>query len=86
MRSLKYLIPEDVRDSLNTNPGFQWLVIVITLVVGFFLVTSGIDGIKTKRLKGKNGRVFEGRVAQILGFIYVLLGIAMPLVAIATKL
>lgn len=86
MRWLKYLISEDVRDSLNTNPGFQWLVIVITIVVGFFLVTTGINAIKTKKLKGKHGRVFEGVVAQILGVVHTTLGIALPMIAIATKL
>ena len=85
MRWLKYLVPEDVKDSLNTNPGFQWLVIVITVVVGFFLVTTGVNAIKTKRLKGKHGGVFEGVVAQILGAVYTVVGIALPMVAIATK-
>ena len=82
---LQYIIPQDVKDNLNSNPGFQWLVIVLMVAVGFFLVTSGIDGVKTKRLRGKNGRVFEGTTAQILGVVYILLGVALPIVAIATK-
>ena len=85
MRWLKYLIPEGQKDSLNNNPGFQWLVIVIMVVIGFFLVTTGVKAIKTKRLRGKNGRVFEGSLAQILGVVYTILGIALPIVAIATK-
>ena len=86
MRWLKYVIPEDTKNSLNANPGFHWLVIVIMLVVGVLLIINGFNGIKTKRLKGKNGRVFRGKVAQIIGGIYVLLGCALPIVAIATKL
>lgn len=85
MRWLKNLIPEDVQDNLNSNPGFQWLVIIIMFVVGFFLVTTGINGVKTKRLRGKNGRVFKGATAQVSGVVYALLGIALPIVAIATK-
>lgn len=85
MRWLKYLIPEDTKNSLNANPGFQWLVIVIIFVVSFFLVINGVNGVKNKRLKGKNGRVFEGTLAQILGVVYVVLGIALPVVAISTK-
>lgn len=85
MRSLKYLIPEDLKNSLNANPGFQWFVIVLMVVVGILLISNGINGVKTKRLKGKNGRVFEGTTAQILGVVYVVLGLALPLVAIATK-
>jgi hypothetical protein len=86
MRSLKYLIPEDLKNSLNSNPGFQWFVIVLMVVVGILLISNGINGVKTKRLKGKNGRVFEGTTAQILGIVYVVLGLALPIVAIATKL
>ena len=85
MRWLKYIIPEDVKDNLNSNPGFQWLVIVIMFAVGLFLVTSGIKAVKTKRLRGKYGQVYEGTLAQVLGVVYTLLGIVLPLVAIATK-
>ena len=86
MRSLKYLIPEDVRDSLNANPGFQWLVIVFMFVVGVLLIMTGIKAIKTKRLRGKYGRVFEGATAQILGGLYVVMGLALPIFAIAIQL
>ena len=84
MRSLKYLLPEDLKDSLNANRGFQWLVIVIMFVVGVLLVITGVKAIKTKRLKGKYGRVFEGATAQILGGLYILLGLALPVFAIAS--
>ena len=86
MRWLKNLVPEDVRESLNANPGFQWLVIVFMFVVGVLLIMNGVNGIKTKRLKGKNGRVFQGKTAQILGVIYCLFGLILPIIAIATKL
>lgn len=86
MRWLKYLVPEDLKNSLNSNPGFQWLVIVLMTVVGIMLVINGVNGVKNKRLRGKNGRIFEGMTAQILGVIYILLGVALPVVAIATKL
>lgn len=82
MREPKNLIPEDTRNSLNANPSFQWLVIVIMFVVGVFLVNSGIKGIKTKKL---NGRVFEGTTARVLGAVYVLLGVALPLIAITLR-
>ena len=83
MRWLKNLIPEDTQDSLNSNPGFQWLVIVFTAVIGFLLVKTGINAIKTKKLRGKNGRVFEGSTAQILGVVYTILGVILPIMAIA---
>jgi uncharacterized membrane protein HdeD (DUF308 family) len=86
MRWLKQLIPENIKNSLNSNPGFQWLVIVLMVVVGILLIITGINGIKTKRLKSKDGRVFEGTTAQILGIVYVILGVALPLVAIAALL
>ena len=86
MRWLKNLIPSETKDSLNANPGFQWLVIVIMFVVGVLLITNGIDGIKNKKLRGKNGRVFEGVTAQILGWAYIALGLALPVVALSTKI
>ena len=86
MRWLKNLIPSETKDSLNANPGFQWLVIVIMFVVGVLLITNGIDGIKNKKLKGKNGRVFKGVTAQILGLAYIVLGLALPVVALSTKI
>jgi len=85
MRSLKYLIPEEVKDNLNSNPGFQWLVIVIMIVVGFFLIITGIKAVKTKKLRGKYGQVYEGTLAQVLGVFYALFGVALPIMAIATK-
>ena len=85
MRWLKNLIPQETKDSLNANPGFQWLVIVIMFVVGVLLITNGVNGVKNKKLRGKNGRVFEGATAQFLGVIYVLLGLALPIVALLTK-
>ncbi|MEM7761889.1 MAG: hypothetical protein AAF298_27805 [Cyanobacteria bacterium P01_A01_bin.40] len=85
MRWLKHLIPEETKNSLNANPGFQWLVIVIMFVVGALLIGNGIRGVKTKMLQGKNGRVFTGTTAQLLGIVYVLLGVALPIVAIASK-
>jgi hypothetical protein len=39
-----------------------------------FLVATGIYGVKTKRLKAKNGLFFEGTTAKPLGVVYVLLG------------
>ena len=85
MRWLKYIIPEDLKNSLNTNPGFQWLVIVLSFAFGIFLITSGINGIKTQKLRGKNGKVFYGQTAQVLGVLYIVVGLAVPLVAIASK-
>jgi hypothetical protein len=86
MRGLKRLIPDDVRDSLNANPAFQWLVVVLMVIVGVFFVVQGINGVKTKRITGKRGRVFEGRTAQILGVIYVILGALLAVVAVGVKL
>ena len=86
MRALNYLIPEDLKNSLNANPGFQWFVTVIMFVVGVVLIRMGFNGVKNKRLKGKHGRVFEGVTAQILGVLYMVLGLALPIVAIAAKL
>ena len=85
MRWLIYLTPEDTKESLNSNSGFQWLVFVIMIVVCFLLVTTGIKAVKTKRLKGKYGRVYEGKTAQVLGGLYAIVGLALPIVAIASK-
>ena len=85
MRWLKNLIPQETKDSLNANLGFQWLVIVIMFVVGVLLITNGVNGVKNKKLRGKNGRLFEGTTAQFFGVIYVLLGFALPIVALLTK-
>ena len=85
MRALKYLIPEDLKNSLNANPGFQWFVTVIMFVIGIVLIRMGLNGVKNKRLKGKHGRVFEGVTAQILGVVYIILGLVLPIVAIAAK-
>ena len=85
MRWLKNIIPKDTKDYLNANPGFQWLVIVVMIVVGVLLIKNGVDGIKIKKLRGKNGRVFEGAAAQVLGVVYIVLGVVLPIMAIATK-
>ncbi len=84
-RLLKYLIPEDIKASLNANPGFQWLVVVIMVVVGVLLVFTGVQAVKTQRLKAKHGRVYEGKTAQVLGVIYSILGSVMAILAIALQ-
>jgi len=86
MRALKYLIPEDLKNSLNANPGFQWFVTVLMFVIGIVLIRMGLNGLKNKRLRGKHGRVFEGTTAQVLGVVYIIFGSALPIVAIAAKL
>lgn len=85
MRWLKYIIPEDLKNSLNSNPGFHWLVIVFSIALGIFLITSGIKGIRTQKLRGKYGKVFYGKTAQVLGVLYIVWGIVVPVIAIATK-
>ena len=54
-------------------------------VVGILLIMTGIKAIKTKRLRGKYGRIFEGGTAQILGGLYIVLGLALPVFAIAIR-
>lgn len=86
MRGLKHAVPQDVKDSLNASPIFQWFVTLLMIAIGAMLVVKGINGIKHKRLTGKHGRVFEGSTAQILGVVYVALGFLMAIVAIGVKL
>ncbi len=86
MRGLKRLIPDDVRDSLNANPIFQWVVVVVLVLAGVFFIAMGIDGVRNKRLKGKHGRVFEGTTAQVLGVLYAIVGAFLAVVAVFAKL
>ncbi|MEM8717013.1 MAG: hypothetical protein AAF268_01460 [Cyanobacteria bacterium P01_A01_bin.3] len=85
LRGLSRLIPEDVRDSLNANPTFQWIVVVLLVFVGATTAATGIKGIRNKRIRGKYGSVIEGTTAQVLGMTYTLLGIIMAGVAISVK-
>jgi ABC-type phosphate transport system permease subunit len=86
MRGLARLIPNDVRDSLNANPTFQWIVVVLLVVVGVFLALKGIKGFQEKRLTGKRGRVFEGTTAQVLGVVYAVLGALLTIIGLGLKL
>lgn len=85
MRGLSRLIPQDVRDSLNSNPLFQWIVVVLIVLVGFSVVFTGMNGLKNGRIRGKYGRVIEGTQARILGGVYILLGVVMVGVAVSMK-
>ena len=40
------------------------------IVVGALLIKNGVDGVKTKKFKGKYDRVFEGTTARVLGVFY----------------
>lgn len=86
MRALRYLVPRDVKDSLDASAIFQWFVTLLMVAIGVMLVVKGINGIKNQRLSGKYGRVFEGSTAQVLGVIYIALGILMAVVALGVKL
>jgi hypothetical protein len=86
IRALTRLIPQDLRDSLNANPIFQWFVLGLMMVVGVLLVLKGINGFKEKRLTGKGGRVFEGTTAQVLGVIYAIVGVLLAVGAVGMKL
>jgi multisubunit Na+/H+ antiporter MnhG subunit len=86
MRGLKHLIPDNVRDSLNSNPIFQWAVIALFLALGVFFVYKGARGVIDKRITDKRGRVYEGVSAQILGVIYAVLGAAMVVLPLLFKL
>jgi hypothetical protein len=74
MRWLRDLIPDEVRNSLNQNTTFAWCVVVLGVVVGSLLVVKGVDAVRHKRLTGKDGRVFEGTTAQVLGVLYAMFG------------
>jgi drug/metabolite transporter (DMT)-like permease len=86
MRGLKRLIPEDVRDSLNANPTFQWFVVILLIVLGVLLVVKGVNAVQTKRLTAKDGRVYEGTTAQVLGGIYAALGAIIAVIAVVVKI
>lgn len=82
---LKHLIPKDMRESLNQNPTFQWVVVVFMVVVGILLVVKGVDGLRNKRLTGKHGRVFKGTTAQVLGALYAAMGTLLAVIAVVMK-
>jgi uncharacterized membrane protein len=86
MKLLNRLIPDDWKDSLNSSSAFQWFVVALMVLIGVGLVFAGINGVRTKRLAGKNGRVYEGAIAQVLGVVYAVLGTVMATVAIVMKL
>lgn len=86
MRGLRRLIPQDLQDSLNANPIFQWIVVVLLGFVGLSFVFTGFNGVKNGRMRGKYGRVIEGTAAKFLGIVYILLGIIMSGLAVSMKL
>ena len=57
----------------------------MVIVVGALLIRNGVNSIKNKKLKNKNGRLLEGTMAQVLGVVYILFGVVLPVIAIATK-
>ncbi len=85
MRLLKWLIPDDWKDSLNSNAVFQWFAAGILVLLGMALVYAGLNGVRNKRLEGKHGRVYEGTTAQLLGLAYTALGASMVVGGIAMK-
>ena len=82
MRRLKNLIPDDARDWLNSSPFAKWVVLALVLIVGVALIFKGIDGVKNKRITGKNGRVYEGGMAQFMGASFVFTGGILTVAAI----
>lgn len=76
-RLLKRLIPQDTKDSINSSPVTEWVVVAILLVVGPLLALKGIGAIREKRLTGKNGQVYEGTTSQLFGAMFVLLGVVL---------
>ena len=80
------LISEDIRNTLNTNPIFQWIVVALLVLVGVTTAINGINGIKNKHIRGRYGHMIEGTTAQILGVFYALLGIVMAGVAVSVQL
>ena len=85
-RLLKYLIPDEDKDKLDKNEFFQWAVVVLLVLGSLYLIYVGINGIRRQRLPGKRGHVFYGGTAQVLGAIYVILGIALIVIALYVKL
>lgn len=76
MRAIERLIPDSARDAINANPIAKWGAAILMLFVGLLLAIVGLNAIKTKKLTGKNGKVFEGSTAQVLGVLYVVFGVA----------
>ena len=52
---------------------FQW----VSLITGFGLIFSGLSAIQNKKHRGRNGSLYTGLEAQIMGVICIILGIAM---------
>ena len=84
MRALRYLIPRDVKDSLDSNAGFQCFVAIFAVVVAVLFVRKGINGFKNKRITGKNGREFEGPTAELISVIWIAVGALLALAGIGT--
>ncbi len=86
MHGLKHLIPDNVRNTLNSNPTFQWIAVGLFIVVGMLLVVKGVRGVIYKRITDKRGRVYEGVTAQIFGAISAVVGAVMVVLALVFKL
>jgi hypothetical protein len=85
MRGLKHLLPEKMRDSLNQNPGFQWFVTILLLVIGLLLVYKGVNGVIHKRITDKRGREYQGGLAQLLGVLYAVMGAFLAVMSVVVK-
>ena len=55
--------------------GFLLILFSVSVLIGTFFILKGMNGIKNRRIRGKYGRVFVGKTAQIVGGIWVALGV-----------
>ncbi|HET6881832.1 MAG TPA: hypothetical protein VFI31_16830 [Pirellulales bacterium] len=86
MRGLKYAVPQNVKDSLNASPTFQWFITVLFVAGGILLVIKGVNGFKNKRITGKYGREYEGTTAQLISVAWIAIGALLPVIALGMQL
>lgn len=74
----------------GANESPTWALVAVgllffgfVLLIGTLFVVKGVYGIKNRRIRGKWGRVFEGSTAQVIGAIWIVLGVLVVVVPVS---
>jgi len=83
IKLIEWLIPDDWNEYLNHSSAVKWFAVMLLVLIGAMFLLIAVDGFWTKRLAGKNGRVFEGTSALLLSFVYTIVGAVLVAAEIA---
>ena len=83
-RLLRYLLPDE--NGGEDNGLMQWAFFIVCMLLAVYIIIRGIGAVRHQYVRGKWGREYHGNTAQVLGVIYILLGIAFLVVGIYVML